>query len=1374
MRELASGSWSCRLAGTDQQKKKLRVPLVTTRCSLQIQLLWQIDVGLDDAIQAESQLVKVWEIGAKTEMSQPIDRVILLQKSYSLEHVRRCRQKPLEDADKKVIPRLFTDCQDAAMLGARAQAADIRTVDREVLEMANRFYMLTEPMLRSVLANDLLAEFPFDFSGDETRIILHFGTSSLTLGRSGTGKTTCLVFKLLAKCAAGSTVTETRSPRQLLLTRSHELANKLKVYINRLMRSLATSPVDQDEQQEREPVLPKVNDEDDNNDRCDNIFELQDGSFPLVCTYDRFLELLENTTKHVDQNGFPVTDDDDDAQEKEQLDQSDPSEEGYPMWQPPRKEEISQIVDFQSFALDYWPRFPATLVKNLPVELFFTEIMGVIKGSLSSRETLKPLSRREYLDLSSRLAPAFTLESEKSRVYDIFEKYQGLKLHRQELDGVDRVVKVIRALRENQRLKTYLGTAFDDIYIDEVQDLRCLDVELLLSIVNDGRAFHFAGDTAQTISQDSHFRFQDIKALFYDHFATAASQTNQPELARPRLFTLARNYRSHQGILGLASLVMAMLWNGFPETVDRLEPEVGQVHGPLPVFFLGCSAQMLASSDASSADQLKQTLDFGAEQAIIVRDQSTKAKLQAELKDKALILTILQSKGMEFEDVFLWNFFTDSPCPGGWRCLDTLKTASGNFDAKKHAGMCSELKHFYVAITRARVRLSIIESEETSATRVAELLRHDESSPLVEATKSSDADFFKELISLRFTSDDSGRWSARGQELLQRRQYEDAAICFRRAKDKRGETCATAFIFEEKGRRLASTDDIEGARGYFRSAVEMFTTLDMVAEAVWNLEAMEGFEEAACLWCRYGKPGKAAPLFAKAGMFHEASDHYHQALSYDKAADALRQGDLAEKLVLYLTENRERLSSRSFQSHSRFCILLLKQGKMGLDRLTPAIKLLGSPAEQEQAFIGYEMHDQLADLYRDQGKFKERLLLFIRIGKLGHAMRAISDLKVFDARDLQTVIRRVQNYYFAGRIVCPGSDDVDIPAQLRSLNSDWIDAQRLITSKQRDCVFKKIETIKDRAVKSFLQLHAFLSLGMFDMTSTLDGIPFEAIGTAIGMAEIVSSHVESIRDQIILLLTGVMEVDHGAKPFILLPWSPLHQDATNINAGEYPKLANQWFLNRLGCTMLALDIVLRRLWKVEWPVRCAHYLIRGSCRGTKDHSCLRLHKKIKASDCETKVSSLIKINTIFCSLTVTHRRKLMEEDFQEKFSRLRRYWLESLLRELIFISSFEHSSQVITRFQSTILSSKQNPRQNKGLFVLAASIEDLLFHRLGKDWAERNDISSLYEQIQLSQILGISTPAYLCTDYTTDLFQITTFKSDSHILFPITYTNLNM
>lgn len=66
----------------------------------------------------------------------------------------------------------------------------------------DKFYSLTEPLLRSLFSKDLAGEFPFELSKEELRIITHFRTSSLILGRSGTGKTTCIVFKILSRFKA--------------------------------------------------------------------------------------------------------------------------------------------------------------------------------------------------------------------------------------------------------------------------------------------------------------------------------------------------------------------------------------------------------------------------------------------------------------------------------------------------------------------------------------------------------------------------------------------------------------------------------------------------------------------------------------------------------------------------------------------------------------------------------------------------------------------------------------------------------------------------------------------------------------------------------------------------------------------------------------------------------------------------------------------------------------------------------------------------------------------------------------------------------------------------------------------------------------------
>lgn len=52
-----------------------------------------------------------------------------------MKHVTRCHQEPLHDGNKKSIPTLFSGYQDDAEPGATLEMLDIRTVDREVLEM---------------------------------------------------------------------------------------------------------------------------------------------------------------------------------------------------------------------------------------------------------------------------------------------------------------------------------------------------------------------------------------------------------------------------------------------------------------------------------------------------------------------------------------------------------------------------------------------------------------------------------------------------------------------------------------------------------------------------------------------------------------------------------------------------------------------------------------------------------------------------------------------------------------------------------------------------------------------------------------------------------------------------------------------------------------------------------------------------------------------------------------------------------------------------------------------------------------------------------------------------------------------------------------
>lgn len=64
--------------------------------------------------------------------------------------------------------------------------------------------------------------------------------------------------------------------------------------------------------------------------------------------------------------------------------------------------------------------------------------------------------------------------------------------------------------------------------------------------------------------------------------------------------------------------------------------------------------------------------EYGEARVILVRDKETRDKLRAELRGPSLVLTILQSKGMEFDDVFLYNFLSTSPYSHKLNILEEL------------------------------------------------------------------------------------------------------------------------------------------------------------------------------------------------------------------------------------------------------------------------------------------------------------------------------------------------------------------------------------------------------------------------------------------------------------------------------------------------------------------------------------------------------------------------------------------------------------------------------------------------------------------------------------------------------------------------------
>ena len=156
--------------------------------------------------------------------------------------------------------------------------------------------------------------------------------------------------------------------------------------------------------------------------------------------------------------------------------------------------------------------------------------------------------------------------------------------------------------------------------------------------------------------------------------------------------------------MNLAAFIMDLLWKGFPNAMDKREPEIGRISGPKPVMFLDCDKDSLfpGSSNTQSKDKTKlssRPAEFGAEQVILVLDEESKSSLREKLGDVGLILTVLQAKGMEFADVFLWNFFNGDRGAEIGRSLLALHatSTSKHYDSVTNFKLCGELKILYVA-----------------------------------------------------------------------------------------------------------------------------------------------------------------------------------------------------------------------------------------------------------------------------------------------------------------------------------------------------------------------------------------------------------------------------------------------------------------------------------------------------------------------------------------------------------------------------------------------------------------------------------------------------------------------------------------------------
>ncbi|KAG8220598.1 hypothetical protein J3R82DRAFT_2824 [Butyriboletus roseoflavus] len=951
IKQLSNGHFS------DENQKWLNdsseIPIFEAKMQRDLRLVYQIDVVPDHDGEVERQVIKIYGIYTHTQLNRIWDAIGQHLAGKGREYRRRCiyRNRPVQAGSDIYLPACFpSECLQNDTGSTPLVLSNEDMEELHSLLVLDKYVTFSQAFLHSLILNQDV-QHVFELTPQERRIV-ECTTSCYVLGRSGTGKTTTMLFKMLGiQRAWEMQKSGLPKPRQIFVTKSSVLATKVEEYFTKLLESLALAGYSLEEVKGMQ--ARSIESDTDGEARVDiplKYSELEEDHFPLFVTFDKLARMIAADV----------------------LSGADPEEQSVVKFFTDTDEiEVQDsFVTYNVFARTYWPHFPQSLTKGLEPWLVFSELMGIIKGcekSLSSPNGF--LDEEAYCGLPARSNPTFA--NQRQTLYAIFEVYCKLKKERHHHDVADRTHAVLRALLGGTPLG---GQRVDFLYIDEAQDNLLIDALLLRLICRNPEGLFWAGDTAQTISAGSSFRFDDLKAFLYrierdqsTHLIQDRSVTN------PMAFQLAINYRSHGGIVNCAHSVIERIMRFWPDAIDSLQPEHGVVEGSKPVFFHGWDQNSVRYEQFLFGTS-ENPIEFGAEQCILVRDGEAYDKMRKEVGDIGVIMTIYDSKGLEFNDVLLYNFFEDSAVDvSRWRVLlnhakgdadggqDLAQVCAPSFerDEGRFAGVCSELKSLYVSITRARKHLWILDnSDKSEPMRMIWTSRNQ----VQDCTPGMDVP----QIAVSSTREE---WKKSGRYLLDHKKYLQAMHCFDRASLPRMVAVCNAFHLREVAHAKVGVAPPRAQQDAFLTAADAFMASG--DDAPPGKEKLQYYRNAAHCYVRAEDDQKAAI-------------GYISAQDYDQGARHFRKVGLFNETLEVLHKHSQKIPSESLEELYTVCRLFYCRKH---DGNRPRLPLFPSFEEELEFYENYDLDFARATLLESHGRYSEAAELHLLENRLCTAVR---------------------------------------------------------------------------------------------------------------------------------------------------------------------------------------------------------------------------------------------------------------------------------------------------------------------------------------------------------------------------------------------------
>lgn len=227
----------------------------------------------------------------------------------------------------------------------------------------------------------------------------------------------------------------------------------------------------------------------------------------------------------------------------------------------------SKSMDFRRYKRD--------VISDQRLELDATELWKqfrtFIKASIDAVKQGRALTREEYMSLGvkqCRLSP-----EQRKAAYNAYEFYKRYMNSNEMWDDCDRMASLVRSLLADHKKRDELS--WHKVYVDEVQDFTQAEIALFFMLCNRGGLF-FAGDPAQAVVEGVEFRFEDVRSVAYYLYP------GDDRYIPGKPMTVNVNFRSHAGVLKVASSVLELLFGAFPGSAKELPKDKGLFLGPRP------------------------------------------------------------------------------------------------------------------------------------------------------------------------------------------------------------------------------------------------------------------------------------------------------------------------------------------------------------------------------------------------------------------------------------------------------------------------------------------------------------------------------------------------------------------------------------------------------------------------------------------------------------------------------------------------------------------------------------------------------------------------------------------------------------------------